>query len=59
MEQVDKEEVEELLDKHFCLMEWRQVFPKDFYAMAEECMKTKKKRPEMATVVQMLEALFH
>ena len=59
MEEVDKEEVEEVLDKRFSLMEWRQVFPKDFYAVAEECMKTKKKRPDMATVVQMLEALFH
>jgi len=59
MEEVDKEEVEEVLDKRFSLMEWRQVFPKDFYVVAEECMKTKKKRPDMATVVQMLEALFH
>jgi len=59
MEEVDKEEVEEMLDRRFSLMEWRQVFPKDFYVVAEECMKTKKKRPDMTAVVQMLEALFH
>ena len=57
MEEV--EDVEEVLDRKFSLMEWRQVFPKDFYLVAEDCMKTKKKRPDMATVVEKLEALFH
>ena len=40
MEEVDKEEVKEVLDKSFSLMEWRQLFPKDLYVVAEECMKT-------------------
>ena len=40
MEEVDKEGVEEVLDKRFSLMEWRQLFPKDLYVVAEECMKT-------------------
>ena len=40
MEEVDKEEVEEVLDKRFSLKEWRQLFPKDLYVVAEKCMKT-------------------
>ena len=57
MEEV--EDVEEVLDRRFSLTEWRQVFPKKFYVVAEECMKRKKDRPDMVAVVQMLEALFH
>lgn len=52
--------IEKCLDTRFSLMEWRQVFPKEWYAVAEECIQMKKKlRPDMDWVVERIGALFH
>jgi len=55
----EDEEIEDHLDKKFPLMDWRQVSPKQFYLIAQECLKRKKDRPYMDKVCDLIFALFH
>eukprot|EP00092_Neocalanus_flemingeri_P030027 GFUD01032601.1.p1 GENE.GFUD01032601.1~~GFUD01032601.1.p1 ORF type:complete len:521 (-),score=145.69 GFUD01032601.1:60-1622(-) len=55
----DDGEIEDHLDKKFALMEWRQVSPKQFYLVAQDCLLKKKDRPYMGKVCELIYALFH
>ena len=55
----DNCEIEDHLDKKFSLMEWRQVSPKQFYLVAQDCLLKKKDRPYMGKVCELIYALFH
>jgi len=55
----DDGEIEDHLDKKFSLMEWRQVSPKQFYLVAQDCLLKKKDRPYMGKVCELIYALFH
>ena len=55
----DEGDIENLLDKKFSLMEWRQVSPKQIYEIAQKCLLKKKDRPLMTEVNEMLIILYH
>jgi len=55
----DEAEIEDHLDKKFPLMDWRQVSPKQFYLVAQDCLLKKKNRPYMDKVCELIYALFH
>ena len=50
--------IEHLLDNKFPMMEWRQVSAKKMYNISQECLKKKKERPCMETVLEMLLCLY-
>ena len=56
---LEDSEIEDVLDKKFSLMDWRQVSPKQFYLVALDCLKKKKERPCMDKVCELIFALFH
>ena len=55
----DDADIEDHLDKKFSLMDWRQVSPKQFYLVAQDCLLKKKDRPYMDKVCDLIYALFH
>ena len=57
-EQEEDGDIEHLLDNKFPMMEWRQVSAKKMYNISQECLKKKKERPCMETVLEMLLCLY-
>ena len=57
-EQEEDGDIEHLLDNKFPMMEWRQVSAKKMYNISKECLKKKKERPCMETVLEMLLCLY-
>ena len=57
-EQEEENDIEDLLDNKFPMMEWRQMSAKKMYSIAQKCLKKKKERPSMETVCEMLYSLY-